>query len=100
MGDDFVPEDLGDTNGRDSFWKRVFAGARRTPGQWVLVNRMYKESFCLNRCSDIRRSHHRDTPVVGTLPGEVWDADWRERPGDPPGNYRIYVRLLGQAETD
>lgn len=98
MGDDFVPEDLGDITERDSFWRRVFSGARATPGQWVLVNRMYTSKFCLNRCSDIRCAHVRDVPVTGILPGERWDADWRERPGDPPDNYRIYVRFLGRVD--
>lgn len=99
-----TPEDPPDTNNwqRRSFWVMALESARQYPS-WVRVHRLYTAKTASQIASDLRSAHRRqqdNVRVRGVLPGERWDARWGASPDGPPGQYCIWVRLVGNVDVE
>lgn len=99
-----TPEDPPDPSGwqRRSFWVMALESARQHPS-WVRVHRLYTAKTASQIASDLRSAHRRqqnNVRVRGVLPGERWDARWGASPDGPPGQFCIWVRLIGNADGE
>lgn len=99
-----TPEDPPDPSGwqRRSFWVMALESARQHPS-WVRVHRLYTAKTASQIASDLRSAHRRqqnNVRVRGVLPGERWDARWGASPDGPPGQFCIWVRLIGNVDGE
>jgi hypothetical protein len=84
--------------GRKS-WETRLSQTRARQGEWVRVVEPMTKPTASQIASDIRRSHERDPGTIrvnGILPGEKWEAVYRNDPIDPDdSHFYVWLRWLG-----